>query len=255
MESNMNEDVSKVTSLIPDLYYDIIARMTVGIFFEIGLLYLIITHQHFNPIQIKDWVVLFNPLIIFFFFIFTSYIFGYLISILSIPYQDFLNIGFNPDLDMISNDIKIALKKIFFLFIEFFLGFPFSIFFIRYTTKGFEKDYKIKLKSLIDSMFPEVKESSILRLCRDYVRSNNNEFGTILIKRQAETVMCRGLAIVMLFLIVYSIIYSSWKDFLFEWLAFALSTSVYSQTRRAFVANIYRHFFLIQKLSAKESGP
>lgn len=246
MDNNMKEDLAKISGIIPDLFYDIIARITAGIIFGIGLFYLMIVQKDGKFTVFQDWNMLFNSLSVFLLFIFIAYIIGFLISIFSIAYQNLFNNGFNPAEDLILTNVKMSYKKGLFVLIELILGLPFSLFFIKSYFNRFENSFDIKLKSLIDKDFSGIGGSRLIILCRDYIRSANREFGSILTKRQAESNMCRSIAIVMLLLVIYTIINGLWDYLLVEWLIFALSTFAYSYTRRSFAGAIYNYFFLLK---------
>lgn len=240
----MKENISKVTTLIPELYYDIISRVTVGIIFEIGLFYLITEYQNIKPN--KDWTFVFSPLLILLLVILFSYIIGLLIATISQTYQNFLRIGFNPTVDFVSINLKLGLKKKIILLVEFILGFPFSLLLIKeYRFKRFKRAYIVKLKALMDQSFPKIEGHQRYRLCRDYVRFIDKEMGSVLMKMQAESNMCRNLAIAILLLMIYSMIFGSQNEIIVEWFGFSLSTTAYSSRRRILVESVFNYFVLL----------
>lgn len=239
--------MNTLSTIIPDLFYDIISRMIPGVTAIAGLVILLVLS---GTLIIDSAVITYISSINFLLLVLLlAYLTGLLLGTLAQVLDEVFRYGYNPAVDYLKINGQRKRGKQLIYYLEILIGVPFSLFLLKNYRSSRSDNYIADLKKAIKKRFGESVLDSHMNFiaCKDYISLGKWEAGGVTTKMAAESNMCRNLVVVFLLLFFLSLYYSLESAATVSALLCTLSFTNFSIIRRRYVTKVYDYFYAIEK--------
>lgn len=242
----MQREFSKVSSIVPEIHWDIITRIFPGLILIIGFILLSFKYEILK--YREDWITLITSLTVLLLSFIIAYILGLLIDSIGQIFDSIFMLYYDPTKDLISKKYKLTGFKKFIRIIEIILGAPFSFFKLyEYKSTKFSPKKIDELNRYIEEEIGQVQGFSKVIQIFYFLKVKNEALHGPLLKFRAEAIMIRNVSIVILLFFIYSITRGDILMIIVEWFLFALCISVYSVKRKTSILRVYETFISVKK--------